>query len=288
MSQKDNRLNYQNDIIIIERPHFFGLINANQGRSHLIIRSRRDITPDFSNDLSTFSRPLKDEFWFIVQYMVAKINCPCLLCHHFGDFRSADHFHVHIVVKPADFARYAVRCMGGGGNANEVAQKIESKCQVLIRKHFGYKAKELEEIAKMTPDKFGECETECGDFRLEIHEFFPRISFIPKEPILYETDPKKLIPQLQYLREKVFDAMTSFAKSHKFTAYRTWQKLSGDVFFFNYNRTVDNLIFGVLQPYAPEFYAINPNRTQWLENWKNCEKHPKNYNHFAFEPLSCV
>ena len=105
---------------------------------------------------------------------------------------------------------------------------------------------------------------------------------------MYVQEREQLILQLQQLREKVFQAMTDFAKAHHFTAYRTWQKLSGDVFHWNFERDPSRLIFGVLQPYAPELYAIHPNRDVWLKNWIQCDQQPQNTLHQKFDPLSCV
>ncbi|EAY19943.1 hypothetical protein TVAG_401970 [Trichomonas vaginalis G3] len=286
MSNK--RLDYENDIILSKEDHFFALVNPYQGRSHLIIRSRTDIEPDHGNNLFDFDRPHKNEFWYIVQHVVAILQCPCLLCHHFGNFRSADHFHVHVVVKSKDFADFASKKMEGKETPKVIYDQIEKKCQFLIKKHFQYKEDELHLIETVKPVSDKLCETEWEDYYVEIHEYFPRINFIPKKPILYEKDPQRLLQQLQYLRESVFKAMVSFARYHNFTGYRTWQKLSGDVFNFNYERPPSSLIFGVLQPYSPELYAIHPNRDVWLENWKKCQDHPKNRLHFAFDPLSCV
>lgn len=282
------RLNYDNDIILSKLEHFIGLINPYQGRSHLIIRSRTDIEPDHGNNLFDFDRPHKNEFWFLVQQIVYQLQCPCLLCHHFGNFRSADHFHVHIVVKSKDFAAFASKKMEGKEVPQVIEDQIEKKCQILIKKHFQYKEEELSNIEMIKPKSENLCEKEWDDYILELHEFYPRISFIPKQPILYEKDPERVFTQLQILREKVFKAMVSFARHHKFSAYRTWQKLSGDLFNINFGRPPNALIFGILQPFAPEYYAIHPNRDVWLENWKKCAEHPNNYIHVAFDPLSCV
>ena len=286
--KKHRRLDYKNDIILSNQAHFIALVNPFQGRAHLIIRSRTDITPDYENDLSTFNRELKNEFWFIVQQMAARLACPSVLCHHFGNFRSADHFHVHLVIKPRDFANFVCQKMENPENPQNIADQIEHKCQYLIKRHMEYKKEELETISKMTVTNDNLCETEWGDYRIEIHDYYPRINFIPKKPIMYAQDKNEVIAQLQQLRENVFQAMTDFAKHHKFTAYRTWQKISGDVFYWNLGRDPSNLIFGVLQPYAPELYAIHPNRDVWLQNWINCENQPANTLKMKFDPLSCV
>ena len=288
---KKRRLDYNNDIILSNQKHFIALINPYQQRSHLIIRNKPGITPDYSNDLSTFTRELKDEFWYIVQEMAHRLQCPCLLCHHFGNFRSADHFHVHIVVNSANFAKFAVSKMEKPENPKIIQDQIERKCQYLIKRSLEYKKGEIEEIMKYKeshPTNESTCEEEWGDWIIEIHNYLPRINFIPKQPILYYKEPEKVIPQLQQLRESVFDAMTSFAKKHNFTAYRTWQKLSGDVFYWNNGRDPSRLIFGVLQPYPPELYAIHPDRDEWFQRWQTCEQQPGNNLHISFDPLSCV
>jgi len=286
--QPNDRLSYNDDIILFETAHFISIINHNQGRSHLIIRSKREIEKDFPFDLYTFNIDFQDEFWYLVQKTVAKSQIPTFLCHHFGEWRSADHFHVHLVVNNAQFAKFVAKESPKPIDEANVISKINKKSEYLVIRQMKFQNEELEVIRNMKITSEDQFPTEWEDYYIEIHPYFSRVSFIPKAPLMYSQDSKVVNEQLKTYRTNVFKAMRAFADKYGLKNYRTWQKLSGDPFYINHERPTDRLIYGLIQVSPIDFFRLHSNREEWLENWKKADKHPLNLNKFPVDPLSCI
>ncbi|OHT06589.1 hypothetical protein TRFO_25332 [Tritrichomonas foetus] len=213
------RLDYKNDTILFESEHFISIANPFQKRAHLIIRAKRDADKSFQNNLEDFDDPLKDEFWHIVQQTVAETKKPSMICHHFGGWRSADHFHVHIVLKKRDFADYVSKRTNHPENEQKIIDLISQKSEQLVNRHLNeFKAQEIKDLKssleanrnKFTHEKFED--DEFGGFRIELDRDYPWIKFIPVEQPQYSRDPKEVQKQLKEYRQKCFSAMFLFAE----------------------------------------------------------------------------
>ena len=283
-----HQLNYKDDIILFEKSNMISLINPFQGRVHLIIREKPESEFNGPNNLSQFPRQLLDDFWYLLQQTVADLQAPSMLCHHFGNWRSAEHFHVHIIVNNNDFINYVIKKSTNLIDKNLIDSKFEKKMEFLVERQFGFKNEEIRIIKEKKPISNKEFLKEWKDFLIELHPFFSRVNFIPKKPLVYSNIKSEVIVQLNKNRESVLLAMTSFADYYGFKDFRTWQKLSGDCLHLNYQRPNHLHIFGVLQLYPPDYYSIHPNREEWFENWINSKNHSLNYQKIDFDPLSAI
>ncbi|KAH0793297.1 hypothetical protein GPJ56_002785 [Histomonas meleagridis] len=214
-NQKRNVLNYNDDCILFESEHFIAIANAYQGRAHIIIRTRREIPIDaISNNLEDFNDENKQEFWHIVQQVVAEAQIPIVLCHHFGGWRSADHFHVHLVCKHSGFAKYV--SYKTKVEQNQILQKLESTEKYLTNRHMNKFKKDdikcLEEnLPELDPDNFAP--KEWGDYKVELDSVYPRIKFIPKQVQVFSTNNNKQIQiELTKYRSECFTAMITLAE----------------------------------------------------------------------------
>lgn len=214
--QKRARLDYKDDIQIFESTHFIGVANQFQRRSHLIIRARRELENSISKNLEDFDSDMKTEFWHMVQQFVADTKKPSMLCHHYGEWRSAPHFHVHIVLKKRDFAEYAANKANNKDNLQQIIDLISKKSEQLVRRHLEeYKRPEIEEIKNDRPDEFDEdhpqFRDEYGEYRVELDKEYPWIKFIRKVPPKYSQDPREIPVQLQHYRQECFSTMYKYA-----------------------------------------------------------------------------
>lgn len=214
--QKQSRLDYKNDIQLFESTHFIGIANQYQRRSHLIIRARRELEDSISNNLEDFDKDTKTEFWHMVQQVVADTKKPSMLCHHYGGWRSASHFHVHIVLTKRDFAEYVAKKANNQDNLQHIIDLISKKSEQLVKRHLEeYKRPEIDEIKNDRPDEFDEdhepFKDEYGEYRVELDRDYPWIKFIRKVPPEYSKDQREVPAQLQHYRQECFSTMYSYA-----------------------------------------------------------------------------
>lgn len=213
-------LQYSEDYILFESEHFISIVNAKQKRAHIIVRSKRELPADaISNNLEYFSEENKREFWHLVQKVVADARVPSYLCHHFGKWRSADHFHVHIVCNKNDFGNYVERKTQI--SSESVVKMINDKEKYLIRRHINeFKMPEIKEIREkyinMTVGDEEIAPSEWGGYRVELDSTYPLIKFIPKSPIKYSKDPREIQKELEYYRNDCFSKMFTLADHYKF------------------------------------------------------------------------
>lgn len=214
--QPEKQLNYRKDILLFDSEHFIAVANQFQKRSHLIIRAARNQENSISNILENFGIQLATEFWHIVQQVVADTKKPSMLCHHFGEWRSAKHFHVHIVMNKRDFADYVAKKAGNQGDIPTIIQLISDQSQKLVNRHLTeFKAPEIEQIKNTRPETFGDDHqflNEYGDYRVELDRDYPWIKFIPKVPLTYSSDPKEIQNQLRRYRQDCFSTMYIYAQ----------------------------------------------------------------------------
>ena len=213
-NQKKNTLQYSEDCLLFESEHLIAVANAYQGRAHIIIRTRREIQNDvISNNLEDFNEENKQEFWHIVQQVVAEAKIPIVLCHHFGGWRSADHFHVHLVCKKTDFAKYV--SYKTKVDQNQILQKLESKEKFLIDRHLNeFKKEDIKYLEDNLPDLDPEnyAPKEWGDYNVELDSVYPRIKFIPKQVQVFSANPKQIQSELSKYRSDCFTAMFTLAE----------------------------------------------------------------------------
>ena len=262
-------LDYRNDCILFESTNFIALTNAFQGRSHFMIRTQRDNT-SLSNDLDDFSDDVKQEFWHLVQKVVADSKVPSLLCHHFGTWRSADHFHVHLVTRKEDFAKYTASKVKNG-DYQQIMNKLDSKEGFLIKRHLEeFKRTEIADIRKNPPKLIAEkkCPDEWGDFKVELDEVYPWVKFIPKTPQVFSRDTRVVLEELRKYRDEAFTQMHMFASAWELTGFRIWLKLAGDTFNWNAGRDPNNRVYGIISVYTPEYYAMWKSE-EAAEEWLN-------------------
>ena len=216
MARKRDVLDYRNDCVLFETTHFMALTNAFQGRAHIMIRTHRD-AEDTNNNLNNFPLEVKREFWHLCQKVVADSRIPSLLCHHFGEWRSAGHFHVHIVTRKADFTKYTESKVKDA-RRDAILAKLDSKERFLIKRHLNeFKAPEVAALKKDPPqrDEQNFCSGEWKDFRVELDPVYPWVKFIPKEPQVFSSDQREIQKQLETYREQAFSQMCEFAEHHK-------------------------------------------------------------------------
>lgn len=264
-------LDYKDDIILFKSQHFLALTNKIQGRAHIIIRSHRDSRDAYGNILEEFPDPVKHEFWKMAQEVVDDARTCSTLCHHFGEWRSADHFHVHVVTGKDAFAKYTASKGGSHRDFEMIRSKLDAKEAQLIRRHLEeFKRTEVEDLERCPPvrddQKF--CPLEWGDFRLELDPVYPRVLFIPLTPQTYPRDPRAIPAIRENYRSVAFSHMVAFARANQLSGFRVWVKLSGDTFRWNEGRAPDNLIYGAVSIHTPEYYAMNPDAPAWLERYK--------------------
>lgn len=214
--RKQANLNYKDDIQLFESKHFISVANQYQKRSHIIIRARRDMEKSIPNILEDFDDDMKTEFWHMVQQVVADTQKPSMLCHHFGGWRSADHFHVHIVLKKREFAEYVAKKANNMDNLQQIIDLISNKSEQLVRRHLEeFKKPEIEEIKKNGPERFDEEHVEFSDdfdeYRVELDKEYPWIKFIRKVPPKYSQDQREIPGQLQHYRQECFSRMYLYA-----------------------------------------------------------------------------
>ena len=237
-----------------------------------MIRTHRD-AEDTTNNLNNFPLEMKQEFWHLCQKVVADCRIPSILCHHFGEWRSAGHFHVHIVTKKTDFAKYTASKVSDAGY-DAILAKLESKEKFLIKRHLNeFKAPEVADLKKNPPerDERNFCSGEWKDFRVELDPVYPWVKFIPKEAQVFSSDQREIQKQLETYREQAFSQMCEFAEHHKLKGYRIWLKLAGDAFNWNAHRDAANRVYGVISVHTPEYYAMNPNAEEWLSRYEKAE-----------------
>lgn len=213
---RQQRLDYKNDIQLFESTHFIAVANQYQRRSHLIIRARREMEDSVSNNLEDFDDETKTEFWHMVQQIVADTKKPSMLCHHYGGWRSANHFHVHIVFQKRDFAEYVARKANNMDDLQHIIDLISKKSEQLVKRHLEeFKKPEVEEIKNDRPDEFDEdhvpFKDEYGEYRVELDNEYPWIKFIRKVQPKYSSDQREVIAQLQKYRQECFSTMYSYA-----------------------------------------------------------------------------
>lgn len=283
-------LDYSNDIVLVKYDSLMGLINERQGRSHIIIRAVKDKEETLTNDLTEFSDSLKNEFWHIVEKIQYDFRYDMMLSHHFGFFRSANHFHVHLLVHKNDFGQYCTRKNTSSSlSSDDIAKHIEKRCRKLMERYCEYKVSDYKEIEAKKPDNPKKCPSEYKGYRIEIHPYFARINFFNMKPYEYSEDDNVLRKQIQNYRQEIVDVMVSFAKEYGFTGYRTWQNIKGDLFLINSKyQNKREKIRGFLQVHAPDLYAIHPNPDVWFKYWAKPDTHPENTSKIVYDPIACV
>jgi diadenosine tetraphosphate (Ap4A) HIT family hydrolase len=148
------RFDYRNDCKLYTSKHFLVIANGNQGRSHFMIRAQRDAPANFPNSLNHLPDDIKIEFWHLVQRLIAEARFPAVICHHFGRWRSADHFHLHIVTGRTDFANFTAGKMTPPGNVPSILEQIARKETALIEGHLNqFKGPEIDAIQQSPPPR---------------------------------------------------------------------------------------------------------------------------------------
>ena len=211
-------LNYKDDIQLFESQHFISVTNSFQKRSHLIIRSRRDLEDKIPNILEELNDQMKDEFWHMVQQIVADVQRPAMLCHHFGNWRSAPHFHIHIFLQKRDFAKYTAFKENHPEKEKQIIDLISEKNKFLVERHLNeFKKPEIEELKK-NPIHFEphNLENEYMEYKIELDKEYPWVKFIPKVQPKYSRDPHQIQKELRENRQNCFSAMYRFAKEKNF------------------------------------------------------------------------
>lgn len=268
---KSTRLSYGNDIVLARSDKLMIVTNQWQGRAHVMVRSLRELEHEIDKNLDNFPDSLKHSFWEMVQNLVAEMRVPCILCHHFGTWRSADHFHVHICMQKESFAKFTAAKSGKPESYQAIVEKIMNKEKFLMERHLNeFKAKEIQELRKNPPaiDENNLAGETWGDFDIELDPVYPWVKFVPQEPQVFPRDPNEVRAKLEEYRTDAFAAMHGFAVEHKFTGYRIWLKLAGDAIGWNKGRAPEKPIYGIISVYTPEYYALRKDGMEWLNRYE--------------------
>jgi hypothetical protein len=183
-----------------------------------MVRAQRDAPASFPNILNHLSDDVKLEFWHLVQRLVAEARFPAVICHHFGRWRSADHFHLHIVTRRTDFAHFTASKMTPPGNAHQIIDQITRKEAALVERHINdFKTPEIAAIRQSPPPRKAKyfAPSEWGDFRVELHATFPWVLFVPKVPFVYSRDAARVPHELMVNRSAAFDVIFLFAEQYE-------------------------------------------------------------------------
>jgi diadenosine tetraphosphate (Ap4A) HIT family hydrolase len=217
---KREGLDYAEDCVLFKSEQLIALTNAKQGRCHFIIRCGRNAPPAFPNDLEDFPPDVKHLFWHLVQQLVAECRFGCVLCHHYGDWRSAPHFHVHVIAQKQDFAKYTEAKVGRSITTEQILKAINQTEVVLVKRHLEkFKRNELMELRNIVPvlNESNFAELELDGFRIELDPTYPWVKFIPKIPFVYSQDRHEVLTELETNRRNAFSTMHKFAMTHKLT-----------------------------------------------------------------------
>jgi hypothetical protein len=196
-----------------------------------MIRAQRDAPANFPNILNHLPDDIKIEFWHLVQRLVADARFPAVICHHFGRWRSADHFHLHIVTRRTDFANFTAGKMTPPGNVPSILEQIARKETALIERHLNqFKGPEIDAIRQSPPLRKAKhfAPSEWGDFRIELHPTFPWVLFIPKVPFVYSKDAARVPVELMANRSDAFNAIFLFAQQYELSDVRLRSNASSE------------------------------------------------------------
>lgn len=272
--QRHGQLSYANDVTLQESQHFIALVNAMQGRSHLIVREPKSPSTEISNDLGKFDNTLQSEFWHLIQKLVSSVRIPCWLCHHYGGWRSAPHFHVHIVTSKSKFAEFASKKTDPPTDPAKIIAKIESTEERLVQRHLTqFKKDDIQQLLENKPeiDEDDFALTELNNFNIELDPVYPWVKFVPKEPLQFSKDQLQVVQELENYRKDCYETMHQFSEIFRLTDFRIWLKLAGDPLEMNKNRDSNNQIYGIITVFTPDYYKMNPNGEAWLQRYKEAK-----------------